>query len=409
MSGEGIRVMKPLHEDKGFTLVELIVVMAIFITVMVTASMSFETINKHFRQQSRISETLAEEIVGLEVLRSDLKQTGFGLPWTFQRAPATTLYKECQVSSDSVPASGFWVGSPPGGATSWVRSFNDATGNPPRAIQSADTLFNTKDGVGSKYLVIKSMVVGGGPQNTAARKWTNVAYANGVHSIKTWDDADRDLESTDRVVVVKNSMNTTPATQQLMVTSTGSFSTTFNNYSTLIQPHQDGDTYEVFGVASSDPAMPFNRADYYVRTPDAIPTDCAPHTGTLFKATLKHADGTFAEMPLLDCVADMQIVYGRDTSASGSINDHTTAAPSTPDLLRAELKEIRVYILAHQGRKDPGYTYPSRYVTVGESFGGSVKGRVFDLQDLISGGGDSWKRYRWKVHTIVVRPKNLSQ
>ena len=197
-----------------------------------------------------------------------------------------------------------------------------------------------------------------------------------------------------------------------MVGSTGAFFTTFGNYSTLTQPHQDGDSFEVYGVDSGDLIMPFNRADFFVMTPPAgagssgMPADCAPHTGVLYKSTLNHSDGSFTQMPLLDCVADLQVVFGLDTSGAGFINSHTSVPLDSARNIRSQLREIRVYLLAQEGKKDSGYSYPSATVTVGESFGGTVQGRIFDLQSLI---GSGWQNYRWKVYTIVVRPMNLYQ
>src|SRR6185369_10468477 len=158
-----------------------------------------------------------------------------------------------------------------------------------------------------------------------------------------------------------------------LVTS-GTYFARFDNYSSLIQPHQDGDTYEVYGVDSGDLTMPFNRSDYYVRTPaTGFSPSCAPHTGVLYKASLRHSDGQFTEMPLLDCVADMQVVYGLDTSGAGLVNSHTIASFTSDQIIRSQLKEIRVYLLSHEGKKDRGYSYPSRYITVGENFGGTVQ------------------------------------
>ncbi|TWJ32784.1 prepilin-type N-terminal cleavage/methylation domain-containing protein [Geobacter argillaceus] len=388
-----------IQDTRGFTLIELIIVMAIFLIVIIITAGTFDTVVKKSIQQSKSVETQIEGIVGLELLRADLEQAGFGLPWTFQAAPAATMYSEVDVAA-SYPTA-FW----PMGIS--ATSFNDAPANPPRAIQSSETTFNQdSDSHGSKYLVIKSTVAG---TNATAKKWTNVSFSSGGKSIRTWGTTDRDLASSDQVIVVKNSLISTPPTRQLMVDSSGKFYTTFGTYSTLTLPHQDGDSFVIYGISSlSSLRMPFNRADYYVRSPAKMPTSCAPNTGILYKATATHSGGGFDPvMPLLDCVADMQVVYGLDTGM-GFVNTHTTVAPATPDLIRQQLREIRVYILAQEGTKDLFFTYPSQTVDVGESFdgGATIMGRRFDLQARIGAG---WQNYRWKVYTIVVRPKNLIQ
>lgn len=401
--------MQRVADHRGFTIVEVLVVTIIFLVIIAVTAAIFEAMIRRVSQQSSSAETLVEGLVGLEVLRSDLKQAGFGLPWSFQSPPAASSYREASVSSDSVPAPGFWPGSAPAPAASWVNSFNDAPASIPRAIQSADTLFNrdlaadpaTGRQQGAKYLVIKSLLVGESP---VARKWTSVGFVNGDKSLKSWGDPDRELSADDWVIAVKSAPTDTPPSRQLMVDGSGGYSTTFANYSTLTQPHQDGDLFVLYGVDRNAPSMPFNRADYYLMAPAAgMPGGCAPHTGQLFRSILRH-DGSFVPSAMLDCVADLQVVYGLDTSGQGFVNSHSTVLPATAREIRAQLREIRVYLLVHEGTKDAGFSYPSRYIAVGESFGGTLQGRNFDLQGLI---GTGWQHYRWKVLSLVVRPQNL--
>lgn len=377
-----------LARNRGFSLVELIVVMGIFLTVMLITSNAFKLIAQSSTQQTKSAETQIGGIVGLEILRADLEQAGFGLPWVYP-APLTG-YAEAEDAT-----------------------YNDSATNPPRPVVSGSnrTMFGSY--TGSKYIVIKSTVAA---TNAAAKKWTNVSYSDGIRTLKTWNDTRRDPAPNDKVTVVKNNLITTPPTRQLMV-SGGSFFTTFATYTTLTVPHLDGDTFQIYNIAPDDITslrMPFNRADYYLSIPMKtstvrdMPEFCAPNTGVLYKATINHGDGKRNAMPLLDCVADLQVVYGLDTSSSGTVNFHTTVAPATAAEQRAQIKEIRVYILTQEGKKEFTFNYPSQTVDVGESFdgGASLTGRRFDLKAVI---GNDYKFYRWKVYTIVVRPKNLIQ
>jgi len=375
--------------NRGFSLVELIVVMGIFLTVMLITSSSFKYIANSTTQQTKAAETQISGVVGLEILRADLEQAGFGLPWTYSAAIPDPVYKEALDPT-----------------------YNDSGSSPPRAVVSGNNkAFGSY--TGSKYIVIKSTVAA---TNATAKKWTSVSYSDGSRTLKSWNDTRRDLAGDDRVTVVKNNLVTTPPSRQLMV-SGGSFFTTFATYTALTIPHLDGDTFQIYGIDPDDTTplgMPFNRADYYLNIPTKtstvrdMPEFCAPNTGVLYKATINHADGKKNTMPLLDCVADLQIVYGLDTSASGNVNFYTTAAPATAAEQRAQIKELRVYILTQEGKKDFTFSYPSQTVDVGESFDGGVSltGRRFDLKAVI---GDDYKSYRWKVYTIVVRPKNLIQ
>jgi prepilin-type N-terminal cleavage/methylation domain-containing protein len=397
--------MMLFRDKRGFTLTELIVVMAIFLTVIMITATAFKTIVNSSSQQSKSVETQIEGIVGLEVLRADLEHAGFGLPWIFQTTSPSVTYDE-SLDDSTAPAS-FW----PAGQS--PASFNDAPGNAPRAILSGSTIFN-KDAanIGSNYLVIKSTMA---VASDTSKKWTTVAFdKDGVKGIRQWNATDRDFTSDERVIVVKNSLMTTPPTRQLMASASTVFSATFGTYSTLTIPHQNGDTFEIYGVnPNTDLRMPFNRADYYVRRLAKMPKSCmeSPGVGILYKSTVIQGSGGLTPgMPLLDCVADMQVVYGLDNDGTGRVNQYldapaNTVTPSAADI-RNQLREIRVYILAQEGGRDVLFTNPSETVMVGEVLNGIQRGRVFNLKDRL---GPDYKYYRWKVYTIVVRPKNLVQ
>jgi hypothetical protein len=297
-------------------------------------------------------------------------------------------------------------------------TFNDAPGNVPRPITSGVTNFNFDSASpfekGAKYLVIKSTVSAASP---AAKRWTNVFTTSTTATLRTWADSTRDPAATDRIIVVRNNLNP-PPTRELMTNGslTPTYATTFSNYRALLPGTlRDGDTFQIYGidaVSGTDMRMPFNRADYFISRPSTnMPSECAPKTGVLYKAIVAQSNGAPTNIPLLDCVADLQVVYGLDTNGrtdveGASINLHTAIPPATAAEIRTQLKEIRVYVLAQDGKKDNSYTYPSSTIMVGESFdgGATVAGRNFNLATLI---GADYQRYRWKVYTIVIRPKNL--
>ena len=391
-----------LKDNRGYTLAEMIIAMGIFVIVMVAAGEAFKTVLHQGGQQSRLAETQIGNIVGLELLRSDLQNAGYGLPWAFRSAPLTSAYTEITADDSNMPISAtFWeAGKSP-------RTFNDATGGVPRAVQSGNTTFNLSDGVGSKYLVVKSLAAApGGTQ----KKWVTVTYSDTARQQSDWGAGQRAFaaDSVERVIVMRGAFNEGVPTRELQVID-GVFAVPFKEYTTLTLPHSSGDVFQVYGVEPSvDPRMPFNRADYYVSRPASISPACAPGTGVLYKAVANQTTG-YKEMPLLDCVADMQVVYGLGPVGSPNVNLHQTTVPVAANpadaakAIREQVKEIRLYILAHEGRKDRTFSYPSQQVEVGEDFGGGLQGRMFNLETLI---GTDWRNYRWKVYTIVARPKN---
>jgi hypothetical protein len=184
--------------------------------------------------------------------------------------------------------------------------------------------------------------------------------------------------------------------------------------------------------------MPFNRADFFIKVPDAstkgiLPATCEPSgTGVLYKAIVNHSDGSYTYIPLLNCVADMQVVLGWDTSNEGKANNvnayssvadssgAVTASPSaaksdietwlkSPKGLREHLKIIKVYVLAQEGKRDRSYTYPQASIIVGKDC------RAAESTDIDCGSSftknyvftPEQRRYRWKVYRIIARPRNM--
>ena len=67
--------------EHGFTLVEMIVVMLIFMTIIIISSDAFNKILSMSIQQAKSSESDTQGVIGLEMMRVDLEHAGYGLPW----------------------------------------------------------------------------------------------------------------------------------------------------------------------------------------------------------------------------------------------------------------------------------------------------------------------------------------
>jgi len=391
-----------IRREAGFTLIELLITMVIFILVIAAGSQIFTGLLTQFKQQSKIAETNIEGIVGLEILRQDMEHAGYGLPWVI---PTGVTYSE----ASSPPAS----------------TYNDAS-NPPRAIVSGNnTALN-----GSDYLVVKSVKVA---PNFTAGKWQPLR-AGTSSSMKTWwvpsrenvcrKDDDAHFPNV-RVIVL--SPGSTSANSRSLVVSGGSFFTGADDYTNLANfapAAGDTETRIMYGVdPDTNLRMPFNRADYYISTAN-VPQRCAaPGTGTgvLVKSVIEHATGNRgAGLPLLDCVADMQVIYRIDSNNNGTIDFATDNLATLTDTnsngiidaqeIREQIKEVRVYILAHEGQRDVNYdattTYPGNQITIPPTASdpGFGLGSTFDF---VANGITNWQNYRWKVYTIVVKPNNL--
>src|SRR5512140_3917700 len=105
----------------------------------------------------------------------------------------------------------------------------------------------------------------------------------------------------------------------------------------------------------------------------------------------------------------MQVIYGLDRIGDKAADDwEDDISNLTSDTIRTQLVEVRVHILAQEGQRDDSYAYPYDYVTVGSE--GKGRSFIFTSYGFTSSGNvaNNFKHYRWKVYTIVVKPRNLA-
>lgn len=406
------------NNSRGFTLIELLVVMAVFIVVIMISADAFKTILTQAAKIFRSEESNIEGVIGLEMMRHDLQQAGFGL---YTETNANGYLGEATVS----PAS----------------SYNETSLTvPPRAVVAGDNVSAATDSTSlpsdpkgivatTDYLVIKGTSVG---RTDASHRWTYLTLASGSVVPNKWVSNAENFASNERVLLLRRTLNAT--TNSLAIEpdpGSGASTSFYQAYSDVAFQRYSTNYYKyvIYGLdkAGASPRMPFNRTDYFVARPTAnIPSVCAPNAGILYKTVVNQSDGKLTYYPVLDCVADMQVVFGWDlrngsspgtdglidtwSNADGSrvaqenaagyaSQADVQAALADPAQIRASLKMIKVYVLAQNGRRDPNYTSPSP-ITVGDSNQVTLT-KSFDVNAM------GWQNYRWKLYRIIVRPKNL--
>jgi type II secretory pathway pseudopilin PulG len=431
------------RKSEGFTLVELMITMVMFTFVIIAATEIFTTMVGQFKQQSKIAETQIEGLIGLDLLRRDIEHAGYGLPWNVIGVTGWgNLKGYTEAASDGSPD---------------PATYNDTAPNPARAPRALVAGNNNVD-VGpnsdvADYLVIKAANVA---LNNASHKSTNLYRVDDTTSrVREWNDldgtlSDTRLETSDRVIVLSPGSTETNS-KALVAKSDGTFHTTYTrstNPDSLIDgasfmPETTRHVRIVYGIApqNSDddppvaitPRMPFNRADYFISTAN-VPERCAGwnedpakrETGVLEKATVNHTDGGLSFLPLIDCVADMQVVLLLDMDGDGTIGTRASAYSDTgmtvmddaadpesasvadvqatllnADQLRQRLREVRIFILAHEGQRDPDFGYENTTITVADPGNGSL-GSTFDLTTI-----SDYEDYRWKVYKLAVKVYNF--
>jgi prepilin-type N-terminal cleavage/methylation domain-containing protein len=358
-----------IKKQDGFSLIELLIVMALFVIVLAISSDTFTLILRQSAQQSKTAETQIERIVGLETLRTDIEHAGYGLPWAFQSG---INYNEAAAA----PAS----------------NHNDAPSDIPRALR----IGNDTEMYSSDYLAIKATNVG---RNDASQRWSYIITGSNP---KTW--ASDNLENGNKVIVIKPKAGEATLRQLVM---SGTFFATYSSsaFPAGFSPTEPLEMFLIYGVdPDTDPLrMPFNRTDYYISSTVERPQSCHPNTGVLVKSNIRQSDGARETFPILDCVADFQVIFYRDTNNDGTIESYNdNLAGLTAQQIREQVKEVRVYILTHEGQRDPGYTYPNATIEIRDQNFGLIKN--FDLSATIGG---NWQNYRWKIITLAIKPKNL--
>jgi type II secretory pathway pseudopilin PulG len=378
-----------IRREEGFTLVELMITMVMFVFVIAAASQVFTGLLTQFKQQSKIAETNIEGIVGLDMLRRDVENAGYGLPWVM---PATAKYSEVPLGSAGSAYDECAATTPP----------PHTCNTPPKAVLAGSGAgWN-----GSDELVIRGANVA---RSATAQTWTTLRTGD----TKMNGLSGESFTGTDRVIIISPG-STTANARRLVVNSADSadWDTTYNATSNF-DPGDATETYVIYGIVSNGAGgalwMPFNRTDYYISTTN-VPARCASNTGVLMKSVLSQTDGTRTDfLPVLDCVADIQVVFRFDTSVprdgiADLVSDDISAL--TAEQIREQLMDVRVYVLAHEGQRDPNFTYSKNPVYVGDAaIGGS---RNFNFTTVANPVAD-WKNYRWKLYSMVVKPINLRQ
>jgi prepilin-type N-terminal cleavage/methylation domain-containing protein len=403
-----------IKKQEGFSLTELMITMAVFVVFIAAASGVFTGLLTQFKQQSKLAETSIEGMIGLEILREDVEQAGYGLP--------QTLTGVADADGDGnfwEHLGGIYQEAVSAATTPDPATFNDSTrdidgdgnvGEEPRAILSGDNSgFN-----GSDYLVVKALNVA---RNFTAGKWQYL-YSDGSKEpwIPQWEEVDRDNNndqySTVRVIVI--SPGSTESNAMSLIVSGGTYSSidVSGLPSSGFWPATGSPPNVMYGVdPDTSLRMPFNRADYYISNSN-VPSRCAPNTGVLVKATINHGDGKRNAMPLLDCVADFQVDYWLDTDGDGDID----WAPSddisslTAKQIRDQLREVRVYIVAQDGQRDMNYDFSknnTRQYLSAQEFLDTYSHTVNFVNLKTQIGDPEYKYYHWKLYTVIANPTNL--
>ncbi len=388
-----------MTDSKGMTLVELMVSVAVIMIVLGGATAAYLKLLGGFGTQSKIAERYMENLVGLEMLRHDVEMAGYGLPHnmngntylealsdaSFSPNPNNSSLDDAALSTSAIP-----------------RSFG----------------FSDNTGVnGSDVLALKSQVA---TLSSTTKKWT-IMFHDGTNArIRQWNSSELDFSSSERFIVMDSDRRLLPAGGTWFFTFNTNFYTTAAaiDGSTVPRPLNNRTVHLLYGVdPNSNPRMPFNRVDYYLKRPTtagSFPTRCNPNSFILYRSSINQGDGRRNEQPLLECVMDLQIAFGVDTDADGgtdawrqNLTLTDTNGNGAADEIRGMLKEVRVFVLYHEGQRDENYAAQTLTLSDDDIAAVAPAGIGAPLSTFDPSAAPANLNYRWKVAKIAVKPINM--
>lgn len=375
--------------EAGFTLLEVLIAIAILGIIAAMNNQLLQQMILGSRQQERVVAVQFESALGLEFLKTDLQLAGFGLAGEYV-IPMNPPLDE----ANNLPES----------------QYNDSllarTTGGPSPISFGNNTNDYAPVLNSDYLVIRSTAVG---NSDAAGKWTFIDTVD-VNLIHQWNSVTpdpADMRNGSNMIIIRPGAE--GQASKMIMRGNNDYSVPYSTAGALdaaYRPPYDL-RYIAYGINDNGPlARPYNRADYYVRRmPGATSPSCAPNTGTLIKGLLNHADRDLRQTHLIDCVANMQVLFGIDVNRDRFVNPATEILATIPANLEKDVKFVRVYILAHEGTLDMSYNYTGPMnILVGDPDVPAPNGFTVDLSTI---AGANWNHYRWKIYAISTKLRDF--
>lgn len=348
-----------IPRSAGFTLVEVLIAMAIFAMIFSGAFAAYLGQLDHATREYRVAEAAIEFNVAREILSRDLAQAGYGLANDY-----------------------------------------DTLGFSPRPAAA-------QDGAGGDALTLM-----GTPLSLESRASQGWSFVQTDGTFQVWTDpleqlrTASDAAKNDAVILME------PNSKRLLVDGTDwlfryngpTSNLTSLDGSTTIDLPEEGTL--VYGLQRADaPAatQPYYAIKYALGG-SSFPESCAPGTKSLMRVESNTSEDPDPEdgTPLMACVLDFQVAFGLDTNDDEAIDtwDNGGAVAGTYDAeaLRSALKQMRVYVLLQSGSRDRSYTYPQATVRVGDANLGTGENVTLSADQ---------RQYRWRLATISIAPRNI--
>jgi prepilin-type N-terminal cleavage/methylation domain-containing protein len=338
-----------MNDEKGVSLVELLVTLAIFSVVMAGVYAIYLAQIRHSTREYMLAESEMEIEIAKNIIERDIMMAGYGIADDYG-----------PLSVDPLPVGSTDAASP----------------------ASSDSLILRGTGVG---ILSRSTMA-----------WSYITSKGPPVRFHTWSDGRENVIPGDRVIYI------TPNIRKILTDGSKAVFT-FPDF-----PPSAEEGTVVYGLNSDDANLPYYTVQYL--TGGAAFSMCSSGTRNLLRAESRNDDPppSSSRESILNCVRDFQVAIGLDTNDDGIIDlwDNGETLPSyNRQTLRRRLKQVRLYVLLQQGNRDPYFTYsnpdnPGDGATIRVGDSGLGTGRDITLTA-------EQRRYRWRVLTLSVTPRNL--
>ena len=333
---------------RGFTLIEVLVTVVLVSLIMLAVYYTYNNLFKASKEETSISESEIERMIGSEIIRLDIEHAGFGI----------SENETCPVLR-------------------WGSSFTSPPG-------CDDDIVATED-----ILIIRSMI---NNTSTSETGWVYVDCSTGNWPTSAPYIVDERLNKRNPKLIFLDS-----STQNFV--ATGNFGTCPGNGVYLAYPYSD-----ISNMNNCIDQIYCHRIVYRLSSSQNNPL-CNPSTRNL----LRGVDGTSDSggEPVLNCIAGFVALFDVDIDGDGisdleyqpynALDIDNNGTVESSEVMRA-LKRVHLYFLIQIGKRNTKQVFNFETLQLEEA-STTVS---FDLTEI-----PDYQHYRWKIFKMSITPMNL--
>ena len=325
-----------MKSERGVTLLELMVVMAIFL-IVVTATLAFlSTHAKRTSQEIAKTKITQEGMISELMLVRDIAMAGMGVPTEFngQFVPISSSDNTGQNGSDELSIKGAGISSGNYDYFKWGYNLD--------YIDSSSTT-----------ITISVLPEPGNP-----------AYPSEVQTLFTlgWETGRANyhhpFQEGDKIVFLDAETKGLLSNNIYTINNVTADTITISPAPDFSKTEKGAFIFSLGGISATNFTDYMNRFTGYKLSTVTQPF-CASGTYSLLRVY-------GASMPALDCVLDFQLQFGL-VSSNGNITWVNDISGYATSLLKEQLKLVRVFIVKQYGKKDNLYNYPNTSITTADN------------------------------------------